>query len=92
MRMSDLKAGWSVVGNDGGHLGDVREVGQNYVLVSTGRMSEPLHVPASAIGNVEGEVVHLNVSAREAGAMGWQQAPRGEDAPTTDEADLHRHV
>jgi hypothetical protein len=92
VRMSDLKAGWDIVGNDGGHLGQIREVGQNYVLVSTGRMSEPLYVPASAIANVERDVVHLNVSEREAGAMGWEQPPREEDAPTTDEADLHRHI
>lgn len=92
MRMTDLQPGWAVVGNDGHRLGDIRHVGQNYVLVSTARMSADLHVPASAIANVDRDVVHLNLSAREAGSMGWEQPPRDEDAPTTDEPDLHRHV
>jgi hypothetical protein len=90
--MSDLQPGWSVVGNDGRRLGDIREVGQNYVLVATAMMSGNLYVPASAIGNVEREVVHLNVTARDAGSMGWDQPPRDEDAPTSGDADLHRHV
>ena len=90
--MADLRQGWAVVGNDGRRLGDIRHVGQNYILVATALMSGNLHVPASAIGNVEREVVHLNVSAREAASMGWEQPPRDEDAPTTDDADLHRHV
>ncbi len=91
MRMADLQAGWIVVGNDGRRLGSIRDVGQNYVLVSTGLGSGELHVPASAIGNIEHEVVHLNVSIRDARAMGWEQAPR-EDAPEGQEPDLHRHV
>lgn len=91
MRMTDLKAGWAVVGNDGRRLGTIREVSQNYVLVSAG-MSGALHVPASAIGNVEHEVVHLNVATREAESMGWDQPPRGEDPLEADEQELHRHV
>jgi hypothetical protein len=51
-----------------------------------------LYVPASAIGNVDRQVVHLNVTARDAGSMGWDQPPRDEDAPTSGDADLHRHV
>jgi hypothetical protein len=92
MRMTDLKAGWTVVGNDDGRLGTIREVGQNYVLVSTGHFSQDLYVPASAIGNVEREVVHLNLALREVATMGWEQRPRDEDAPEGQEPDLHRHV
>lgn len=94
VRMTDLQTGWSVVGNDGRRLGEVLDVGRNYVLVSTGRLSENLHVPASAIANVDRETVQLNVSEREAASMGWAQPPRGEDAAATDEGEgeLHRHV
>jgi hypothetical protein len=92
MRMADLQAGWDVVGNDGRELGTIREVGQHYVLVSTGRFSGNLYVPASAIGNVERDVVHLNVTARDATSMGWDQPPRDEDSPGGPESDLHRHV
>jgi hypothetical protein len=92
MRMADLKPGWAVVGNDGRRVGTVREVGQNYILTSTGLASD-IYVPASAIANVEHEVVHLSVSQRDVAAMGWEQPPRDDDAPATSpETDLHRHV
>ena len=93
MRMTDLRSGWAVVGNDGQRLGTVQDVGQNYVLASRGGLSGPLYVPASAIANVEHDVVYLNLAKHEAGQMGWEQPPRVEDAtqPTRD-SDLHRHV
>jgi hypothetical protein len=93
MRMADLRPGWAVVGNDGRRLGTVKDVGQNYVLTSRTGLPDDLYVPASAIANVENEVVHLNVALREAQGMGWQQPQRGDDAlKTTPESDLHRHV
>jgi hypothetical protein len=91
MRMTDLRAGWTVVGNDGRRVGSVREVGQNYVLVSVGLLSGELYVPASAIGNVEHEAVHLNVAGSDAASMGWEQPPRDEDTPEGQEPNLHRH-
>jgi hypothetical protein len=93
MRMADLKPSWTVVGNDGHRVGAVREVGQNYLLISTAGLTGDLYVPASAIANVEHEVVHLNVPHSDVSAMGWGQPPRNDDAPATSpEEDLHRHV
>ncbi len=94
MRMTDLKAGWAIVGNDGRPFGTVQEVGQNYVLASRGVLAAPLFVPASAIANVEHEVVHLNLAKNEAEHMGWGQPPRESDAPDApgDPDLLHRHV
>ncbi len=92
MRMTDLKSGWVIVANDGRRLGTIDEVGQNYLLVTTGRLSTNLYVPASAIGNIEREVVYLNVSLNEAESMGWEQPPRDEDLPDGNDSDLHRHV
>jgi hypothetical protein len=93
MRMTDLKAGWAIVGNDGRRLGTVQSVGQNYILASrAGRLGQ-LYVPASHVANVEHEVVHLNLAKGEADEMGWEQPPRNQDDPeTTQETDLHRHV
>ena len=92
MRMADLKPGWLVVGNDGERVGSVREVGQNYILTSTMR-GDDLYVPASAVANVEHEVVHLSVPHGSVASMGWAQAPREDDSPTpSDETELHRHV
>ena len=92
MRMADLKPGWTVVGNDGRRVGTVREVGQNYILTATGLASD-IYVPASAIANVEHQVVHISVSQRDVAEMGWGQPPRDDDAPAmSPETDLHRHV
>jgi hypothetical protein len=50
-------------------------------------------VPASAIGNVEGETVHLNVAEREVDTTGWQQPPRtSDDLRTTRERDADRDI
>ncbi len=92
MRMADLKPGWAVVGNDGKRVGSVRYVGQNYVLTVDG-LAGDLYVPASAIANVEHDVVHLSMPQRDVAQMGWEQPPRDDDVPTTSsETDLHRHV
>lgn len=93
MRMADLRAGWAVLGNDGRRLGTVKQADQDYLLVSRGAFSSNLYVPASAIANVEHEVVHLNLAKNEAEQMGWEQPPREPDAPgAPPPADLHRHV
>jgi hypothetical protein len=92
MRMTDLKPGWAVVGNDGRRLGAVKDVGQNFVLTSRG-VGGDLYVPASAIANVRDETVHLNLTKRDAEEMGWEQGPREVDElETGPEGDLHRHV
>lgn len=89
MRMTDLRPGWAVVGNDGRRVGAVKEVGQNYVVVSPG----DLYVPASAIANVQEALVQLNVTRQDAARMGWEQPPRTDDTlQTGQEADLRRHV
>jgi len=93
MRMTDIKSGWEVVGNDGRRVGTVREVSQNYVVVSTTVLTSDLYVPASAIANVADAVIHLSAPQRDVAEMGWAQAPRDDEAPTTSpETELHRHV
>jgi hypothetical protein len=92
MRMADLQPGWDVVGNDGRRVGEIREVSQNYLLTSIG-LAGDLYIPASAIANVENEVVHLSVPQPDVAQMGWDQPPRDDDALTSSpESDLHRHV
>ena len=79
MRIADLRPGWDVVTNDGHRLGRVVETGQHFLEVSGGFFSTTLFVPASAIGNVENETVHLTLARREVDGMGWQQPPRTSD-------------
>ena len=93
MRMTDLRPGWAVLANDGRRFGSVRSVGQNFIVVSRSVMTPDAYVPSSAIANVEGDVIHLNLSKRAADEMGWEQPPRGaDDLETSPESDLHRHV
>ena len=93
MRMTDIKPGWAVVGNDGRPVGKVREVSQHYLLTDAGGFADRLYVPSSAIANVEHEMVHLSYPQRDVAQMGWEQPPRVDDAaPGSPEADLHRHI
>jgi hypothetical protein len=75
--MADLKSGWAVVGNDGRRVGAIRAVGQNYILTSTTGLASDVYVPASAIANVEHEVVHLSVPQRRRGRDGMGTAAAG---------------
>jgi hypothetical protein len=93
MRMADLQPGWDVVGNDGRRVGEIREVSQNYLLTSMPGLAGDLYIPASAIANVENEVVYLSVPQPDVAQMGWDQPPREDDTPTSSpESDLHRHI
>jgi hypothetical protein len=93
MRMSDLEPGSAIVGNDGGRIATVRAVGQEYIVASPARGRTPLHIPASAVANVQDGVVFLNIASRDAQAMGWEQPPRTDDTPDVPgSSDLHRHV
>lgn len=93
MRMTDLRPGWPVLGNDGRRVGTVREVGQHYILTSRPGFSADLFVPASAVANVVDETVHLNVRQSDVEQMGWEQEPRTDDRPEgSSPSDLHRHV
>ena len=93
MRMTDLKAGWAIVGNDGHRYGTVRSAGQNYIHASRAGRRGHSYVPASHVANVDREVVYLNLTKGEADEMGWEERPRDQDAPETkQETDLHRHV
>ncbi len=92
MRMTDFRAGWTVVGNDGRQLGVVRDVGRSYFLVSRSGFAADVYVPASYIANVEHETIHLSLTHDEAEQMGWEQAPRDDDPGTSPESDLHRHI
>lgn len=91
MRMTDLQAGWAVVGNDGQRLGTIKAVGQHYLLTSRPGFATDLYVPVTSIANVERETVHLNIPRSAAEQMGWEQAPRN-DGPEAGPDDLHRHV
>ena len=91
--MTDLRPGWTVLGNDGRRVGTVKEIMQNYILTSRPGFSADLYVPVSSIANVANEAIHLNIRQADVDQMGWEQEPRDDD-PLEDSrrGDLHRHV
>ena len=91
MRITDFRAGWAVVGNDGHHLGTSNEVGHDYVLVSRSMFGAHLYVPVSSIANVEHETIYLNLTRDDALQMGWEQPPRHDELESGPD-DLHRHI
>lgn len=93
MRIADLQPGWDVLTNDGHRIGRIREVGQHFLEVSGGLFASDLYVPASAIGNVENEAVHLSFARREVEGMDWHQPPRSSDElHTGPERDVDREI
>ena len=93
MRIADLQPCWDVLINDGHRIGRIKDVGQHFVEVSGGLFSSDLYVPASAIGNVENETVHLSIAQREVDGMGWRQPPRSPDElQTGPERDVDREI
>jgi hypothetical protein len=93
MRMTDLRPGWAVLGNDGRRVGTIKTVGQNYIVTSRAPFSTDLYVPVTFVANVEGGAVHLNITQGDADQMGWEQEPReADELETGPESDLHRHV
>ena len=93
MRMTDLRAGWTVLGNDGRRVGIVKDVGQNYILTARSGLAADLYVPVTSVANVENGVIHLNIRQSDVDQMGWEQGPRDDDAlEVQPEGDLHRHI
>ena len=91
--MTDFRTGWAVLGNDGERVGTVKDVGQNYILISCPGFSGDLFVPVSSIANVENEVVQLNIPQPDVQQMGWEQEPRDDDRlHVSPDSDLDRHV
>jgi hypothetical protein len=91
MRITDFRAGWAVVGDDGHRLGTIKSVGHDYVPVSRSVFGEELYVPVSWIANVEHETIHLNLTRDDALQMDWEQAPSHDELETGPD-DLHRHI
>jgi uncharacterized protein (TIGR02271 family) len=87
-RFDQIQAGWSVYGRDGDKIGDIEEVGPNYLLVTKGLIFvTDLYVPMSAITDVDPNDgrVHLSVDKSAVGDQGWNEPPvAGESFATAD--------
>jgi len=82
--MQRIQVGTNVYGSDGAKVGDVAEVGSNYVLIQQGWLfTKDIYVPLSAITNIDEDGVYLNVAKNEIGDMDWNRAPVAETASSS---------
>jgi uncharacterized protein (TIGR02271 family) len=71
------RQGADVYSSDGQKIGDIADVGSNYLHVSTGflGLGGDLYIPFSAVSRVEDDKVYLNVSKDRVTSMGWTEKP-----------------
>ncbi len=87
--MADLGAqqwsfhvGDTVCGCDDHKLGRVKAVGPTHIVVEKGILFHTdYYIPLTAVANVEGGTVYLDVTKDEALHRGWDQPPVSETAP-----------
>jgi len=71
-----IEPGFDVIGADNDKIGDVSEIGPNYLLVTKGFIFvHDMYIPTSAITDVRDEDVYLNVTKDQIDAMGWHEPP-----------------
>jgi uncharacterized protein (TIGR02271 family) len=78
MHHEEIDRGWSVVDTSGQKVGDVEEIGSNYLLVQKGLLFiKDLYIPTSEIRNVDpaAQTVYLDVAKDEIDDRGWDQPP-----------------
>jgi uncharacterized protein (TIGR02271 family) len=76
MDLSGVRVGTDVFGSDGDKIGDVGEVGADYVLVRAGAFtSTDLYIPMSALAGSDQNGLRLSVPASQVQTMGWDQSP-----------------
>lgn len=74
--VNSIQSGWDVYGSDGEKIGDVSDIGANYVLVTKGFLfTKDIYIPMSAISGIEQDRVYVNASKDQIDNMGWDQAP-----------------
>jgi uncharacterized protein (TIGR02271 family) len=79
-RLDTIQAGWGAYDQNGERIGDIEEVGRDYVLVTKGLIFvKDIYIPTSAISEVDAETgaVHVNVDKDGIEDMGWDAPPSG---------------
>jgi uncharacterized protein (TIGR02271 family) len=84
--MQQIQPGWAVYGSDDQKIGDVNQVGPNYVLVTKGLIFlKDLYIPFDEISNVDPDrqSAFLDVAKDEVESMGWDQIPGDGESRTS---------
>jgi uncharacterized protein (TIGR02271 family) len=76
--MNAIQAGWNAYDVADEKIGEVAEVGQNYLLVQKGLFfPKDIYIPLSYVSNIDenDQSVIINASKSEVESMGWDAAP-----------------
>ena len=72
-----IENGWNVYGSDGEKVGNVGEVGSNYLLVQKGLLfTRDFYIPTSAVASVGQDEVRLSLASGEIEHQGWDSPPQ----------------
>jgi uncharacterized protein (TIGR02271 family) len=77
-RAEQIGDGWNAFDADGEHIGDVQEVGSNYVLVQKGMFfPKDLYIPLSAVKSVDAANASfvVDVTKERVESLGWDGPP-----------------
>ena len=78
--LRDIQVGTSVYGRDNEKVGEIQEVGPNYLLVRKGWLfTRDLYIPRSAIADVQPDAVVLNVRKDEFNEADWTDIPPADE-------------
>ena len=85
-----IAIGWDVFDSNGDEIGDVYEVGPNYIMVEKGWLfPSNIYIPTSAISSVQPDRVQLNLAKDAIGSRDWT-APPGTQRGDVEQATLER--
>ena len=78
MNLDQIRTGWTAIDANGEQIGDVVEVGSNYVLVQKGMFfPRDLYIPLSEVTSVDEADANffVNVTKDTVESLGWESAP-----------------
>lgn len=83
--LSSIHKGDDVYASDGQKIGDVEEVGNDYIKLDRSYFQGDIYVPSSAITNIAEDRVDINTASSQIESIGWNQMPTtGYQSTTTD--------
>jgi hypothetical protein len=75
-RRAQIAQGWKVVGSDGGHIGTVKAVREDHIVVTEGTLiKHDLYIPIDHVGTVGDGKVSVKLQGSKADQEGWRFPP-----------------
>lgn len=78
MNLDRIRTGWNAYDAEGAKIGEVVELGSNYVLVQQGwLLPQDLYIPLSSVTSIDEEAGHfyVDVTKDRAESLGWHEPP-----------------